>query len=87
MMIHDGGRPGFEALNQRHQGAVMDIFQRQRPVQLPPQAAQNVAKILRRGALAVHPPGKGAVKMHMRIDHARHDQLSGCAGRRSGRPL
>ena len=75
VMIDQRGGAVLDGVHQADQRAVFDVLLQQRPVQPPPELAQDFGKVAGRVTGDGHAPGKGPIKVGVAADVARHDEL------------
>ncbi len=75
VVVKQKRRPAFERFQSSRQSAVVHGLVVQGPVQLPPEAAEDLEKILRLPPRRVHPACEARIQVRMGADHAGNDDL------------
>ena len=74
MVIEDGGGAVADAVDHGHRCAQIHIVKSEHLVEPPPQALQDLGEVAGSRVFQRHSAGKRAVKMHVRVDEAGHDE-------------
>ena len=74
MMVENGGRSIFDAVDKRHHSAQIHILQGENLIQPPPDTLQDLQEVARSSIFQSHSTSKRAVQMHVSVDQPWHDQ-------------
>ena len=77
-MVDERSRAMFDGIHKRHQCRITNPFRIERTVERPPQLAQNLREIFRRGSGDRHAACERAIEMCVSADPAWHHILTFC---------